>query len=50
MIMKKQYQHPEIDVNLFDFEDILTVSGGLGEGDGVVDDLIDDETPVNPWS
>ncbi len=46
--MKKQYQHPELEIDLFEIEDILTASG-LGEGDGVVDDL-DDETPVDPWN
>ena len=46
--MKKPYQHPDVEFDLFEIEDILTASG-LGEGDGAVDNL-DDETPVDPWS
>lgn len=46
--MKKPYQHPDVEFDLFKIEDILTASG-LGEGDGAVDNL-DDETPVDPWA
>ena len=32
--MKKFYNSPDIEVERFVFEDILTVSGGLGYGNG----------------
>ena len=28
--MKKQYEKPELNVEAFDVEDVITVSGGLG--------------------
>lgn len=41
--MKKFYSSPDIDVERFLFEDILTVSGGLGYGDGGPDKEMDED-------
>lgn len=45
--MKKQYNSPEIEIERFLFEDILTTSGGIGYGDAVEDTLDSDtDEPV----
>lgn len=43
--MKKQYNSPEIKIEQFLFEDILT-SSGIGAGDGVIDTLDSDEPQI----
>ena len=40
--MKKQYNSPEIEIEQFLLEDILTASG-IGAGDGAIDTLDSDE-------
>lgn len=43
--MKKPYNTPEIEIEHFLFEDVLTNSG-IGAGDGVIDTLDSDEPGV----
>lgn len=40
--MKKEYNAPEIEIDSFFFEDVLTNSG-IGAGDGAIDTLDSDE-------
>lgn len=41
--MKNMYESPELEINVFDVEDVVTASGGFNTGDGGT-------TPVNPFS
>lgn len=46
--MKKTYTIPEVELERFFWEDVLT-SSGIGEGDGIVDNLGDgDDTGFIP--
>ncbi len=40
----KTYQSPEVEIERFLLEDVLT-SSGIGEGDGVLDTLDDTDEP-----
>lgn len=41
--MKNVYEHPIMNVDLFEWDDVLTNSG-IGAGDGVLDTLNDEPT------
>lgn len=43
--MKKPYNTPEVEIERFLFEDVLT-SSGIGAGDGAIDTLDDDSDEI----
>ncbi len=41
--MKKYYDSPEYEIDIFYISDIITTSGGLGDGDNMLDDEESDD-------
>lgn len=35
----KKFEAPELEIHAFDIEDVITVSGGIDEGEGGENDL-----------